>query len=306
MNARQGATRVALNVVQTVAFASVALLGTAAVQAHRARRRYGGAQPAVPVIDTLARPHGTAFADGRPLELIALGDSAMAGVGVAQLTDTLPVQVATEVAALAGRPVHVVSHAVSGARTRDVLQTQLPRITRRPDVITLLVGTNDVIHFARSRALERQTTALFAALDQVGAPVVVSSLPEFRAMLAIPWLFRLILARKTAVVRRIQHRAASASPHVALVDVRSVVGKHFVADVSNLSADRFHPSAVGYRKIAAVLSPVVAQKIPGNAPVGGDWLTSDSTADPHSRSDRDEASTDRSTRSADPTTTNYA
>lgn len=178
MERRQRILRVLLNGLPASALATLVVLATATVQAHRARRRYGGAPPAVPVIDTVVRPAWEVFADGRPLELVALGDSAMAGVGVGQLSETLPVQVATRAAAATGRPVHVVSHAVSGARTADVLNTQVRRVAGRPDVVMLLVGTNDVTHFAPRRALGGQTTALLAALNRLGAPVVMSSLPE--------------------------------------------------------------------------------------------------------------------------------
>lgn len=257
MGTRRPTSHVLVTGLRLSALVATGLAGTTAVQARHARRRYGGAPPAAPAIDTVVRPPSKVFADGCPLELVALGDSAMAGVGVDDLSETLPVQVARCTATAIGRPVHVVSHAVSGARTRDVLEAQVRQVVGRPDVIMLLVGTNDVTHFVRRRTLRNQTTALLTALNRSGAPVVMCSLPEFRAMRAIPALVRVALAREAAVVRRVQSRAAEAARDVALVDVRSMVGTDFVADASLLSPDRFHPSALGYGLIAEALSPMV-------------------------------------------------
>lgn len=41
----------------------------------------------------------------------------------------------------------------------------------------------------------------------------------------------------SAVVRKVQRQASARAPDVTLVDVRGMVGKHFVADMSNLSGD---------------------------------------------------------------------
>ena len=54
------------------------------------------------------------------LELAVLGDSTVAGVGSPTEAETLAVLVAQRVADALGRPVHVVGHGVSGARTATV------------------------------------------------------------------------------------------------------------------------------------------------------------------------------------------
>lgn len=241
--------------------AALSVLSMAALtagQVHVARRRYAGVFSGAGVIDTTVIPPDPTLADGLPIEIVTLGDSGMAGVGVDRLADTLPVLIASRVAARTGRPVHVVSYGRSGARTRDVLSEQTALIPLRPDVTVVLVGTNDVTHLVAPPRLAKVTAALLANLADLGAPVVMSSLPELRAMRAVPPVVRGILELEAALVRRTQERVVGGFADVQVVDVRRMVGNEFVRDPATMSADHFHPSAFGYGRIADVLAPAVA------------------------------------------------
>lgn len=239
---------------------SVAMLSLATLtgfQVRLARRRYRGT-PEVGPIDVTVVPPDPTLSDGRPIELLALGDSGMAGVGVSREVDALPVQIAARVAARTGRPVHVVGRARSGSRTRDVLQEQVATQRSRPDAIVLMVGTNDVTHLTPTRLLAVATDSLLSRLQELGAPIVMSSLPEFRAMSAVPAVLRAFLRGRAATVRQLHRRATRDRAGVVLVDVLGLIGEEFVRDTTKMSADRFHPSAAGYARIAEVLAPVVA------------------------------------------------
>lgn len=267
---RSGSTAGSVWALRATLVPFLSLAGLTAVQMHVARRRYGGLFSGAGDIDTTVAPPDRVLADGRPIEMIALGDSGMAGVGVDRLVDTLPVLIASRVAARTGRPVHVVSYGRSGARTRDVLLKQLTLVRRKPDVVVLLVGTNDVTHLTPSSAPAKDTACLLAELGDLEPPVVMSSLPEFRAMRAVPLVVRAILDLKAASVRRVQWRAVRDVANVHLVDVRAMVGDEFVTDVSTMSADQFHPSSRGYARIADVLSPTVAAvAVPEAAAIDG-------------------------------------
>jgi len=237
---------------------AAAAAGVSALQLRQARIRYGSQASHPGTIDlTVAAPEPS-LADGKPVELLALGDSGMAGVGVAQPAAALPALMAQRVAACTGRPVHVVSHAQPGARTRDVLTKQLMLALGKPDVVVLLVGTNDVTHLSRTRQLADDTAYLLARLHRLGAPVVMSSLPEFGAMRAVPVVLRAALRLRAILVRKIHVRAAlDAGNGVHLVDVRALVGREFVTNRDLMSPDRFHPSEAGYSRIADVLAPAV-------------------------------------------------
>ena len=241
---------------------ATAATGVSALQLHEARRRYGSRAGHPGTINLITAPPEPTLADGKPVELLTLGDSGMAGVGVTQPAAALPAQIAQRVAAATGRPVHVVSHAQPGARTHDVLTKQLALDLGQPDVVVLLVGTNDVTHLARTRQLADDTAYLLARLHRLGAPVVMSSLPEFGAMRAVPAALRAVLRLRAVLVRRVHVRAVlDTGSGVDLVDVRGLVGREFLTNSDLMSPDRFHPSEAGYSRIADILAPAVLAAI---------------------------------------------
>jgi len=226
-------------------------------QASLVRRRYGNLPPGVPEVDVTVEPTGRSCDVLLPLELAAFGDSAVAGVGVELAEDSLPVQLAQRVADGLARRVHVVGYGRSGARTADVLAAQIPLAVGGPDVCVLLVGTNDVTHVTPLRRLARGSDALLEALLNLGAPVVMSGLPEFRALRAVPHPLRAAAIAYGELVRGVQRRRALIRPGVHLVDVRGAVGAEFVSEPATMSADSFHPSAAGYARIADAMAPTV-------------------------------------------------
>ena len=262
-----GPTRLSVSVPAVVTAAM-------AYDLHRAHRRYISRVREPGPIDLVAPAPSSVPADARPVELLMLGDSGMAGVGVARPRDTLNGQIALRVARITERPVHAVSHARAGARTRDVQVHQLLAGQSAPDVVVLLVGTNDVLRLTPLHRLATDSTNLLEALARLGSPVVMSSLPEFGAMRAVPGLLRAALAARAVAVRRLQAQSArEGRVAVDLVDVRLFVGQEFLVHPALMSSDRFHPSARGYALIADVLAPTVAARVPAAAGCGSQDAT---------------------------------
>jgi lysophospholipase L1-like esterase len=231
-------------------------MGLALGQALRFPRHFG-VSPTLALVDVTVMPPSESQVSTAPVEMAAFGDSAMAGVGVQQVEEALPVQLARRVAEATGRPVHVVGYARSGARTVDVLTEQVPLVRHPPDVSVLVVGTNDVMSVTAPVALARASRALLDALEALGASVVMSSLPRFRTMRLLPHPLMEVVTGYGAVVGAVHRRAAAMRPWVRLVDVGVAVGPEYFNDTSSLSADAFHPSAAGYGRIADALAPAV-------------------------------------------------
>jgi lysophospholipase L1-like esterase len=245
----------------------VPVLGLVVGQAVLLSRRFGES-PALAPVDVTVAPSSGVLISEMAVELAAFGDSAMAGVGVHHVDDSLPVQLAQRVADATGRRVHVVGYARSGARTIDVLTRQVPGVRREPDVSVLLVGTNDVIGVTTPVTLARSSRRLLDALVLLGAPVVMSSLPHFRAMRLVPHPLMEAVLGYGAVVGAVHRRAAAMRPLVRFVDVVGDVGSEFVNDEALMSADSFHPSVAGYGRIADALLPAVLSVLETAQPFG--------------------------------------
>ncbi|MEJ2578958.1 MAG: SGNH/GDSL hydrolase family protein, partial [Kineosporiaceae bacterium] len=249
----------------------VAGIGLITVQARLARRWIGtpfGTQG--PDAEGLYPPPGPAPRRGTPIELAVLGDSSAVGLGVQDPRDTAGAVVATGLAATTGRPVRVTVEAVVGAESAH-LEDQTDRLLARcprPDVAIVMVGANDVTHRVRPADAVRSLDAMVRRLRDRGTEVVVGTCPDLGTIepirpplryLARRWSRELAAAQTIAVVE-------AGGRTVSLGDL---LGPEFAARPREMfSADRFHPSAAGYRRAAAALLPSACAAL-GYAPGGG-------------------------------------
>lgn len=198
--------------------------------------------------------------DGAPIELLVLGDSLAAGLGAQRRKETLGGRVAKGLARRMHRPVRLHTGAVVGSESPD-LDGQLARLPEgyAPDVAVIVVGGNDVTHRLPLATSTRHLRAAIDALRARGAEVVVGTCPDLGALRPVPQpLRRLVssLSRRLAEAQTETAHAAGAEP----VDLRRAVGPMFFDDPEAMfSLDRFHPSALGYRRTAEALLPATCR-----------------------------------------------
>ncbi len=135
----------------------------------------------------------------------------------------------------------VVNLSASGAVAADLLDTQLP-VWRalpartdddpRPDLLTVLVGSNDLFRRANRRALPGRFRAL---VDQLPAAAVVATMPQPRQ------------------ASRAVNAVLAVTPGVVVADMGQVQSWR-----GRLADDHFHPDETGYGLIADVFAPSVA------------------------------------------------
>lgn len=174
-----------------------------------------------------AEANARALADGGPL-WIALGDSASQGVGASAYDRGWVGQLLARLRAQDDQPWRVVNLSVSGARTRDVLADQVPRLgdLAPPALVTCAVGGNDLLR-TRWRAFETVLRGLVAALPP-GA--VIATMP------------RGVNERRARLANEVIVAGATMS-HLRVADLWSRTGPPWAG---KFSADHFHPSDVGY------------------------------------------------------------
>jgi lysophospholipase L1-like esterase len=195
---------------------------------------------------------------GDRLDLLLLGDSMAAGLGADNPRDTLGARLAKKVAKATGRSVRLRTAARVGAESR-MLTEQLESLPEgyRPDVAVIVVGGNDVTHRVPISASVSSLSAAVVALQERGAVVVVGTCPDLGALRPVPQPLRALGSRASRQLASAQREAVTKLGAHA-VDLARVVGPFFITNPDEMfSLDRFHPSSMGYRRTAKVLTPSV-------------------------------------------------
>ncbi|MBD2760804.1 SGNH/GDSL hydrolase family protein [Yimella sp. cx-573] len=196
---------------------------------------------------------------GPTVELLVIGDSTAKGMGADRPTQTVGAIVATAVAAIAGRPVHLTNVAAVGAISTDLGDqvTRALELVDHPQVALIMIGANDVTRSVQRATSTRHLAAAVAALRAVGCEVVVGTCPDLGVIEPVPQPLR-FLTRKWS-------RDLAAAQTVAVIEhggrtvsLGDLLGHEFEKTPAVMfSKDRFHPSAAGYARAASALIPSV-------------------------------------------------
>jgi lysophospholipase L1-like esterase len=228
--------------------------GLLVAEAQLARRTIGNADHSL-VLD----PSGW-YGHGRPgpaLRIALLGDSSAAGYGVESVEETPGAILASGVAEVADRRVRLTAVAKVGAQTKD-LQGQLDLVLPdRPHVAVVFIGANDVTHSVPVRSSVRMLAEAIRRMREADVEVVIATCPDLGTIepLAPPL---------KQIARAWSRRLAAAQARTTLqcggrsVALASILTSEF-ARLSELlfGPDRFHPSAVGYHRMASAVLPTV-------------------------------------------------
>jgi lysophospholipase L1-like esterase len=197
-------------------------------------------------------------AEVRPWRLLVLGDSIAAGLGAERPKETFGARLAIRLAKATRRPVRLRSLAVVGSESSD-LSAQVDGLepAYAGDVAVIIVGGNDVTHRVPVATSVKHLSEVIDALHGRGIPVVVGTCPDLGALRAVPQPLRSlggIASRQLAAAQR----EAALTRGAYAVSLSRVVGPHFVANPDEMfSPDRFHPSALGYKRTAKAVLPSV-------------------------------------------------
>ena len=200
--------------------------------------------------------------DGTPLELVVLGDSIAAGLGADRPKDTLGARLAKGLARAERRPVRLRTAAVVGAES-SVLAAQLDGLPDdyRPDAAVIVVGGNDITHRVPVSTSVAHLEGAIVRLRARGAAVVVGTCPDLGALRPVPQPLRALGSRLSRQLADAQAQAAMRSG-ARPVSLRRAVGPFFVTQPDEMfSLDRFHPSALGYRRTAEALLPAIVAEL---------------------------------------------
>ena len=138
--------------------------------------------------------------------------------------------------------------AVRGRSTRQILSEQLPlALTMRPDLATVVAGTNDVLRprFDRS-AFQSDLSTMQTALVSQGATVLTFTLPDLTPVLPLARVLRRRIASMNEAIRD-----ACSATGATLCDF----ARHEVSSDPRLwSGDRLHANSIGHARMADALA----------------------------------------------------
>ena len=193
----------------------------------------------------------------RTIRYLALGDSTVQGDGASAPTATLPYRIAEQLSAVFRR-VELRNIGVSGATSAEVARDQAPQIAPfAPDLVTLSVGANDIVHFQRPAQFYANVDRILGAVDAApGARAVVFTAPALDTAPLISPPLRALLGVQT---RRYNAglRGVVAGHRATLVDAYDAIRARLRRDRSFFARDGYHPSDAGYALTAEAARPAV-------------------------------------------------
>ncbi|MFP5218338.1 MAG: SGNH/GDSL hydrolase family protein [Actinomycetes bacterium] len=234
-----------------------------ATEAKLARKTIGEPTERAPLA---AGSYGRGRRGQKPVHLVVLGDSAAAGLGCERADQTPGALIAGGIARDLRRRVDLDVVAVTGAKSAD-LEVQVARALRRPvDVAVIIVGTNDVTHRVPVGTACRDLGRAVAALRAAGAQVVVGTCPDLGTVKPVLQPLRTVAAHWSRRMATAQAVATVEAGGTA-VSLGDLLAKDFSEQPHLWSADRFHPSPEGYRRVVDALLPSVLTSLGVDIPV---------------------------------------
>lgn len=185
---------------------------------------------------------------------VAMGDSLSAGVGVANIEDTLVYSFAEHLSKDYWQ-VNVVNLAWPGDESIDVLKSQLPQaIAQKPDYVTIFIGINDIHEkVSLDDFRSNYNDILNQLLVGTQAKITVINLPYLGADNLIRFPFNKLLDLKTVQFNSIIV-SLSHNDRIKYIDLYSGSRKTLNAAPENYASDMFHPSAKGYLLWSKILN----------------------------------------------------
>lgn len=184
---------------------------------------------------------------------VSLGDSLTAGAGADKYEESYPYLLAQK---LAGNDKHVVNlnYSYPGARTADLIKDLLPKaIAEQPDVVTLLIGTNDIHGNVSDQVTEANYDFILAELTQkTQAEIYAISVPFIgsRTLLLPPYntFFEARVSELNKTIKKLTDKY-----RVHYVDLATQTAETLRQDGKHYSKDKFHPSGLGYKQWADII-----------------------------------------------------
>lgn len=177
---------------------------------------------------------------GQPLRLLILGDSAAAGVGVAEQHQALAGQLAAQLSVRHRLTWQL--QASTGLTCGQLLAKLEPLVGQQYDCVVLSIGVNDVTTGTSAELWLVQLQALFARLraDFNVQHIVISAIPPMQHFTALPRPLSDYLGRRAQRLNQVTAHLADQYDDLSFMPIDLALAPEMLAQ------DGFHPSALAY------------------------------------------------------------
>jgi lysophospholipase L1-like esterase len=203
--------------------------------------------------DAAGPQQGTTSGEGEPVNLVAVGESTVAGIGAATHQTALTGQLALALSRHLKRRVDWSVAARSGINARQSLLELVPKLAgQRADIVLIALGVNDSIEFHTARRWAADVEKLIKAIRiEVGeVPVLLSGVPPLDYFPALPAPLSAVLGARSASLAKASMAMVKRLPRV--VHVPFQIEEKRCLEL--FCADGFHPSELGYKLWAEQLA----------------------------------------------------
>jgi len=144
---------------------------------------------------------GIAGGKGRPIYIVGVGDSVIAGVGVEWLSESLTACVAGKLSSKMNRSVAWAAYGINGERVSELIK-RVPQIPNKEvDQVLVSIGVNDVSRLTSISCWHFEIAALIAELKQhFGVPIIFMGLPPMGVFPGLPQPLRFVLGIRAAML----------------------------------------------------------------------------------------------------------
>jgi acyl-CoA thioesterase I len=187
------------------------------------------------------------------IRYLALGDSYTIGTGLEDEAQNFPSLLARRLTEETGIDVAVTNLGVNGYTTTDLIREELPVArTARPELVTILIGANDVVQGADEATFRANVTQIYGAVKDLGVRperVLAISVPDFSPLpSAAPFGLPRHLRARIDAFNEIE-RMEAASRGFRFTDI-TAISRETNRGRDWLAADGLHPGPAQHRAFA--------------------------------------------------------
>ena len=203
--------------------------------------------------------------DAPRLRMAVLGDSTVTGPGLDSVDDSWPRVVANR---LSDRyRVVVRSYAIGGAKSKDVLDAQVPQASlERHDIAIISVGSNDILRMTPFWKLEERLDSIVKEMRKVSRCVILFGIGDLGSIPRLPCPLD-VLASGSGHVADWVHRRVAERNGIAKIDQWALTTEAFNSGLHMFAADLFHPSPAGHLAWAEAVLPAIEGELARSADI---------------------------------------